>query len=425
MSGQDRWDGTGASNRNFIVSFQKMKELFQKAQFPTIVGRISGKGEIIRMPQGSKIASIDLAGSTCIREKEITTGNEARMTFVDDPVGMAKYGDAAVVTGNYKTYKHQKCWINQVDSEALPLPGRCSLKMVNDVITDPKSDVLADRLRWAGEEMDYDFIRACLRGASRGILAAVADGGLYEKLYDASTGGTIRSAQNFYGANGGFATASATIATHETNCGTRLSALSDNALYGFDIGEHRKMREAVKTKRFKRARVGGQEYDSFCLIDPDLLWRLATDSTYTSLMSAAALRGKDNPAINMMEPIVLDGIAYCPYERLKAFRPSVANSVPVYGAADTYDPRTYANTQKICLAIYMGADAVARCTDKTVWPTTEEGEHQKGVEIAVHYDDGFTRIEPGTYDGSTAALESNSMIVGAWYDPGVGVSFAA
>jgi hypothetical protein len=425
MAGQTAWGSAGDTTNAYIVNPQKDTELYYKAAFPTLVGRISAPGGIIAMPHGARVAEIDLPGTAVIREKSIRTGNEIRLTFVDDPSGMFRYGDSAVAPGDYQMFKHVAGFVNQIDSKAMPIPGRCSLKQVNDILSDPKNMAIADRLRLSGEEMDYEFIRAILRGMSRNLLAATSEGGLYRKQYQCGTGGLQRSCYNFYGANGGFATQSVVQATYEDAVATLVSALSDNALYAFSMAQHRKMVEAIKIKKLRPVTFGGKAYSALCLIDPDLLWRLSTESAYTTLFAAAAARGMDNPAINHMNPIELDGVLYIPYERMKAFRPTVVSSSPVYGAANDYDPRTYANTSKVCLAMYLGADAVLRGTDKKIWTTPMASADGKSWQVFCSWDDGFTRVEPHTEDDRTATMDNNHSIVGAWYDAGVGVSPAA
>lgn len=424
MAGKATWDNT-----DLLVTPQKQKEIYQKAQFPTLVGKITGDGEVIKMQNGGREAEIDLPGTSIIRTKSITTGNEIVLTMEDDPTGMAgSYGDAAARTGNFLSYKHAKGWVNQIDSEATPLPGRCNSKMVNDIINDPKNRALKGRMNWAATEMDDEFIRSFLMGASRNILSDKANGGLYEKLYNCGTGGLTRSCYNFYVPGTGFVSQSAVQATYETAVGTALATLSDNANYAFDMGETAIIEAAIASLRFKPVTIGGKVYRAAVFCDPDLLWRLtSSNSAYETLMKEAAARGMDNPAINKMGAIVLNEIIYIPYYRLKAYRPSVVGGVPVYGAGMNYDPRTYitTNTSKICLSLVCGADAVLRGGDKTMWPTVMTSRDGKSTEVFVSWDDGFTRIEHGTFDARTATLENTASAVLAHYDPGVNKAFAA
>lgn len=428
MAGQATWGNAGDSTNAFIVTPKRKKELYYEATWRTLVSKFTGgmrmDRQILRF--GNKLENINIGNSSLIWETTITSGNEERLTMVEKREGVPSgYGDFPVSTGNYDKFKHARVWVNQVDSDADPLPGRCSQKQVADIINDPKSILMNGKKEWAAKWIDFFFLESVLMGASRNLLST-DKGGLGISLYNATAGQT-RSCYNFYVPETGLVTPSVTRATHEGNIGTALTTLADNAIYGFDLGEHNKMLDLWANLYGERPSVGGKEYNVVCLADPWLIHRLAiTGGQYDTLMREAAARGMDNPAIDHLSPIVIDNVCYIPYEALKAYRVSVVNGVPVYGPGITGDPDTYitSNTQKICLGIYMGPGAVLRATDRNMWVTSEKSKHKDNLELSLHWDDGFVRNEYGAYDGRTA-LENKKMIVGAWYDPGTEVPFAA
>ncbi len=432
MSGQSYWDNAGASTNAYIVNPKRQKEVYVSATWNTVVGGLNGgrkmEKQVLRFG-GQKAETIHIGNSSAIWETSIPTGNEERITMVEHRKGMASgYGDYPVQPGNYDKYKHDVVFVNQIDSDADPVPGRCSLKQVSDILNDPKSTLQNGQKEWAAQEIDIEFARAMLMGASRNLLLTT-NGGLGITLYNASAGQT-RSCYNTYTSYSGLVTPSAVRATHETNIGTALTGLSDNALRAFDLGQHNLLVDLVGSLYFKKPTLGGRAYTAICLSDPWLVARLAASGgDYHVLQRDANKRGSDNPAIDHMSPIELDGVLYIPWELLKAFRASVSGGYPVYGAGmSTYDPRDWmasaSNTSKICAQIWLGQGAVLRATDRSMWTTAEKGRHKESWEYSLHWDDGFKRTEEFAKDGRTE-MENKHSLVAWFYDPGVEVAFAA
>ncbi len=421
MSGQSYWGNAGDSTNAYIVNPNRKRELYMQATFPTLFGKINGGRLIQHVKMEGTNDVLSVPNSSAVWEETIRFGNEIRFTQIKYAEGNATYGDTTPNAGNFQGYRHARGWINEVNSEAKPLPGRNSLKQVKEIINDPKGDLMTTLMQWVAEEMDYDATRALLLGASRGLLHS-NDGALNIALYNQSAG-QQRSCYNFYVPGTGLVTQSATYATYEGNVATALDSMSDLTTYGFHYSEHRKLSDMIKNKKMKPITIGGATYRAVVLQDPDLTARLSISSgTYTTLQKEANARGDKNPALYHLNPIVLDGILYIPYERLKAFRPSTSNSVPVYGPGLTEDPRTYTNSQKLCLSIVLGAGALIRGVDQAVDIKTNTAAFQKGTAIMAAYDDGWVRREEGSEDGTTA-LTNDGSIVMCHYDPGVEVSF--
>ena len=427
MAGQPNWGNAGDANNAYIVNPNRQKELYMKATFPTIVeGLNNGRMiEHVQMEHNGKDMnrSIAIGNSSAVWQTDIRFGNEIRLTELQERTGMGTYGDTNPLDGSYDSYKHSVGWINEINSEAMPLPGRNSLKQVKEVINDPKSDLMVTAMQWATEEIDYEFVRAMLMGASRGILSD-AQGALNVALYNQSAG-QQRSCYNFYVPQTGLVTQSPVYATYEGAVATALDTLADNALYGYDYAEHRKLSDMIKNLKFKGVTVGGKRYRAVVIQDPDLTARLTiSSSTYTSLNRDGNTRGAENPALFHLNPIELDGILYIPYERLKAFRPTTASSVPVYGPGNSVDPRTYTNSSKNCLSIVLSSGAVLRGVDRKMNVLSNVGAFNKGVKFMLAWDEGFYRREEFTKDGTTD-LDNTGSLVMCHYDPGVEVAFNA
>lgn len=441
MAGQAVWGNAGDATNAYIVNPKRAKELYYESVLPTLVGK-AGDADLDTVDMafgGGKSRKAYIGNSSLIWNKSITTGNEERLTMVEARKGMAgSYGDAPTTSGSYDKYRHATMWVNQIDSKADPIPGRCSLKQVKDILDDPKGILQSGQKQWASEEIDHEFLRGIIMGASRNLLSTTAAGSLGITLPNTGAAGRIRSCWNFYTPNAGLATPSVTWATHETNIGTAVSSVTDDTTDRFDLGQHNILASLTTHLKFKRATFGGKSYRAVVFTDPWLLWRLvctsntaATDN-YQYLMMMAAQRGMNNPAIDHMDPIVLDQILYVPVEQLRAYRMTVSGGYPVYGPSTTNnsmltDPRDLftTNTNKICLQIWCGAGAMLRATDKKMWSTARCLDTHKGnYDYALHWDDGFVRREYETKDGRTE-MSNDSTMVAAFYDGGVEDAFAA
>jgi hypothetical protein len=429
MAGQATWGNVGDTNNSYIVVPKRQKEIYVKSTFNSIISRLNGnkKMDTQIMRFGGKESKINIGNSSVCWETEITSGNEERLTMIEHRTGMPSgYGDYPVQTGSYDKYKHAAVYVNQIDSEAVPLPGRCSIKQVKDILNDPKGDALTGMQLWAGQEVDFEFLRAMIMGASRNLLSTT-QGGLGITLPGASAG-QFRSCYNTYVCTNGMVTKNFTRATYEAAVATALDTLTDTAVDYFDYGQHNLLKDLTGSLFFKAPDVGNQAYDTVVLSDPWLLARLAASAgDYHVLMRDAAGRGMDNPAINHMSPIILDRVCYIPVEQLKAFRASTASSLPVYGAGNTYDPRGYVttNTSKLCAQIWLGAGAVLRATDRKMWVSAKQVDaHKDNYEYAMHWDDGFVRREYFTKDGRSE-LDNDSSMVAWFYDAGPEVAPAA
>lgn len=425
MAGQSYWGNAGAATNSEIVSFKVQKEIYYKMAIRTLVGKLNGDREVKtterRFEGGMK--KVDIGNSSIIQEKTITEGNEFRLTMMEELDGDARYGDSAVASAGFAEYKHSRGYVNQIDSPAWQLPGRCSLKQAAEVLSNPKGDLLNMITRWSAQEVDYEFVRALVMGASRGLLKT-DDGGLGITL-PGSTAGQFRSCYNFYVPGTGLVSASRTRATHEANVATALSTLANSSTYHFDMTQHNKIGDLIETLNLEPPTVGGKEFQAVVLCDRALLWRMtAASGTWETLMKDANARSKDNPVLNHLPHIEQDGILYIPYRQLEKFRPSVVSSLPVYGAGIGNSPRQTTNTSKIALACILGAKSIVRGRDKRIWITTEEGKHGKGIAYACHWDDGLVRNEWDAKDGRVE-MENPHMVMAAFYDAGIGTAIGS
>jgi hypothetical protein len=439
MSGQSTWNAPGSSTNAYIVNPVMVPDIYYKATYKTIFGKMNGNRKIEQKTiafQDQKI-TIDVGNDSPVWEKTFNSVGEARFTMVEEMNGMATYGDADVKPGEFDSFKHAVCYVNQIDSPVKPLPGSESLYNVSDVIDDYIPIVKGGLTQWASKEMDIDAFRAIFLGASRGLLAT-ADGGKGVAMAGA-TAGQYRSCYNTYvEGQTGLTTPSYTRATHESTLSTLVNALTDNATYAFDWDSHKRAAYFIDRLNFKATKAqGGPEVRAIALIDERNIYRM-TAANYTGgataingvlfdLWKNADARGEKNPVFNNRGYIILDEIMYIPCKQLEFFRPTTDGSTLTYGCGMNSDPRTYTNTSNITTTVYMGAGALLRGGRRTSWITIDDGSgarHGKGKSYCFHYHDGWTRKEWFTKD-DRSAIDNDSMLVCFNYDKGVATNYTA
>jgi hypothetical protein len=433
MAGQSTWANAGTATNAFVVNPRLSKSIYYKSTWKSIVGKINA-GRTVKTVEiehsGGK--TIDVANSSIVWEKEFgkasNGGNEIRYTMREENTGMARYGASQPAAGDYARYKHTQGWINEVKSPKYPIVDSESAEKIMEVIPDLVKVEKDNIAVWRAKEVDLEWFRACLGGASRNLLLAT-DGGLGITLFGGSAGAQ-RSCYNFMVANASaLVTPSAVLATHEQACHDAIAGLSDNDDYQFDYDEHKKISYWIGKLNFQPATVGKAEYRAIAFTDPRNIERMtATGGTLSDLFKYAWERGSKNPALYRMQAMELDDILYMPLQLLEFFRPAVngGGTGIDYGCGYTSDPRSsaYSNSSNLCLTIVCGAGAMLRGMEKRVWVTSDVDAHTGAADYCVHYRDGFVRREWFTKDSRTV-MENDSMLVHVSYDPGVGIAYAA
>lgn len=388
---------------------------------------------------------VDISNTSVIQTKEITVGDEARFSLVEDLGGMPTHGNQPVRQGDYLKFKHDLVRVNMFDTPEYQFLGEMDQQRFATLMGNMEPEMQTQLANYMAVWNDVSLIQSLLCGADRGLLNS-SDGGLNMTLMNAPSAGYCISCKNTYVGGHGMVTWNDTRATYEAAIGTEIYDLEDASSYGFSLTSHEIiLNQLTSVLRFKETQYRGKTLRSICLIDPWLLKRLMvrnTNNTWYNLIKDADLRGPANRMIERDNPIMIDGVLYIPCDWLRAFRATGEDGAqPTYGASITSDPQTYIATadatSKKCCAIYLGAKAVLHAQTRKVygagsnakkggrfWITPRYGDHGKGGGWAGHTKFGFKRYEPEAKDGRTAYHNDTSLV--AWfYDPGPGVSFAA
>lgn len=370
--------------------------------------------------------------SPVIDRVRISEGDKVVFTLQDNIKGKATYGDTPVRAGGFLQFKNLEARVNQIDSPAIQIVGKMSQQRVRQSLDNLPMKTRNQVIAWSAAQEEFEAIPAFLHGASPSVMKAVTDGGLGISLGVGSGAGAGVPLMNkhWFTPHFGFVTPSTTPATHNYTV--------DNAVYGIDAADADKCTldflSAIRAKMdelmFEPVTFLGREVKAMAGCDPDIMWRIGK-KLLADVNKYQMPRGKENPFWFTREIIVIDEVAYFSWPNLKKYRPTAVGTGdnsgttgPTFGplSADT-DPRTYTTTSKKGLIIFMGAGALKEGFNDEITLTEENGRHNKSLEIAAHMMKGYVRGEWYSKDGrsdSTDNVENRSVIVAAFYEPGVG-----
>jgi hypothetical protein len=405
-----------------------------------------GRERLVKTTDIGEGRSRDVATTSCVQTKEISTGDEARFNLGGDFEGEPTFNDYPVQDGVYPTFYHDNVRISLMDSPGYPFWGEMGQQRFANVITDMDPYYREKIAHWMAEWTDILGLEACFGGADRGQLLSTV-GGLNLTIGNAPSAGYTISCKNTYVAGHGMVTWNATRATFENAIGTEIFDLIDDDAFGFTLDAHEAiLGQIVSTLRFKEQEAFGLKLRAVALTDPRLMARIMarqTSNVWFTLMRDADVRGPQNHAINRDQAFILDKILYIPVDWVRAFRATGTDGAkPTYGGILTSDmPKniaTLAAASNKCPIVYLAVKALLHGrTSKVygagtnsrkggrIWFSPDHGKYGKGGGLCAHTKTGFRRYEPSTKSGGTETYTNNQSLIAWFYDPGRGVAFAA
>lgn len=415
VAGQRTWESQGTGTNDYVVSFETEKMMAYEFRQKSAVGRLSKpvKTKVIGTGQDSR--EIDIGQSACVWTKEITKGDEARFTLEQQMRGTPTFGDAKVGMGDYLAYLHANVKLNKLDTPAVPVPEDMSRQRVAEVISDPQGQTRNAITMYLAEQYVLDFYEGYLRGASRNLMAATADGG---RAIDLGLGaGTQVSPENFLVAGNGFVSGTSGTAGYETQMVTDLGTLTDSASDYISRDYIHNLRYAVTQRKIQPVNHEGRDV-WFCACDPFLLARIsAPNSTLYRDWQQAAARGEKNPVFGHAA-LEIDDFLFFPDYWLRKFRPDISSGSLVWGQSDI-DKRDFEPTSNIGLMLVMGNGCMLEAHNGSVETTVEKGWHGKGLSISGHIKESFMRTRYIPKDGRTGVVINQSSMCVAFYEPGL------
>jgi hypothetical protein len=324
---------------------------------------------------------------------------------------MATYGDAPVKTGAFAEYQHCEINVRTVSSPAFPVVGYESQENFKRVVKDLVAVEKDNIKRWVSEEQDFDAFRSIFLGASRGLVLT-ADGGMGIQQVGGTVGATRSPINTLVAGEDELTDAEWNVVTHNGNLATLLSGMPQDNTTKFNYETHLRICFLIDKLGLAPVKIGGRQYRAVAITDEWNTYRLRKDHQLASLWQNATPRSDENLAIYSRNTLVLDDILYIPTAQLRFFRPSVVSGNVVYGVGTDKDPRSDFNNQSTTLpTVVMGAGALLRGTRRGFLKfTTEMGKHEKGIEFAFHYQDGWRRSDWFAQDGRQK-MSNDSMFV--------------
>jgi hypothetical protein len=422
MAGQVDWKDAGKGDvNNFIVNAEIVASIEAKATAASLFGKLNaGRVADTEITGGGGKTVISSGKESPVHEKTLSENNTAKFTLEEELEGMPTYGDAPVKPGDYQKYLHATIEARTISSPGFPIMGFESADNAKRVI--PMNDLVSRKKAaistWMNREFDLDGLRAYLYGLSRGLYMR-EDGGKGTQLNGTDDATRWRAPWNTFvdgvGQDGLTPQSAASAATHNNNLGALLNTLSPgNPGQRFRYETHDIIDKLIDQIRLRSVKILGEEFRAVVLMDMRNLYSLRRDPELRELWMKATPRSDKNFAIFSRDYHILDNILYLPVEILKWFRPTVNQStgeIVRFGCGFDLDPRspTFRNDSNITMSIVLGAGALRRGRRKYAMKFTEAAApHDKGKEIAVHWDDGWMRNEWFSKDGGTPRMHCDT-----------------
>lgn len=413
-AGQQTWENQGYGTNDYVVSFETQKNLAYEYRQRSVIGKLSKPVSTKTVGSGPAAREMDIAQSAATWSKEISKGDECRFTLEQMLTGDPTYGDAAVRDGDYLAYLHATVFLNQLDTPAFPLAGDMSAQRVADVLSDPQGQMRNAITMYLSEQYVIDYYEGFLRGASRNLLAARADGGRALNL--GISAGTQVSPENFLVAGSGFVSGTSGTSGYETQLGTDLAGLTDTAGDYISRDFIHSLRYAITDRKIKPVMMDGAE-KWFAPCDPYLMARLTKPGGgLDEAWKTARERSKENPAFGH-GTIELNDIVFFPDYWLGKFAPDITSGV-IYGQSGI-DRREFTPTSTIRLMLILGDGSMLDAHNGEVNITVENGRHGKGKTLSGHIKQSFMRTRYIPKDGRSSLVVNQSGMCCAFYEPGL------
>lgn len=430
----------GAANNEFVVSPIVEKNIHREYREGSAFGMMSKtvKERVIKNAVGD--TTVDVATSAAVWSKTITTGDEARFTLSRNLDGTPTYGDTPTKTGERLSLMHGNCFINRIDTPAIPIMADMATQRMADVWSEQvqKGEVREQVKLFFAEEDTLDGYRGFLNGSSQGLLASKAEGGIARdrgRGLSATGAGLKVSPEHVvmpgYGSLPSPKSNTATsLDNHEANIlnlikGANADIVANGGAdpelyahqnYGITRDFIQDLREYISSILKIAPTMDGGKPKWYVLCDPDLFRRLTRKgSDLWDLWETTGARGAANPIFAGYETIELDGLVFVRDAWLAKFRPDVSGSTEViWGTDNQVAIRSFIPTSKWGLMCVLGNRALLHATNGSVKFTEEVGAHQKGWEVAANTKYGYERLRWESKDGGTDLLQQNSALIVAY-----------
>lgn len=420
--GQIQFNHQDAATNAFITQAALQKKIYTEVRDTGVFQDM--EMQKVEAPDGSmQDAKVQIAGNTrAIYTIQDPAGDEARFTLERNVGGSAGYGDAPVRPGDRQAFMHYNVFMNEVDSELIPLPGRNEQRRIKAMIPEFDSSTVRQITSFHKWQKDFDFHTALLEGADYGQIGnpasipgalgknlglGVGVGAPPEIVYTPVAGATRVTVPA-----GG-----PRHADYKTAYITALDDLADETLYFNRQSINAIYQLAIDNKIDK---VGGSDWDYDFICDTAFmrsLMNLADSDTAKSLISLMkhAQNGQGLNGQKTMDTrgaLVIDGIRIIPDKGMDKWRPKgtgatgagdLGDGVLIYGdgSRDRQHKNFVGASYKIGFGYLLGAGALLQAVGKGVEVIPVEDEFKKGKGYYGRLERGVSRGFWESKDGTT------------------------
>jgi hypothetical protein len=446
MPGQLDWAHQGSATNAFIVQAAIEKKIYTEVRDTGVFMDMELLKENDPNGNGMQDAKVQLTGNTgAIWTQTNPSGDEARFTLARNIKGTAGYGDSPVRAGDAKAYMHYNIFVNEVDSELIPIPGRNAQRRIRNVIPEFKSDTIKSVGDWHIEEKDYAFHCGIFNGADDGqrLSPSTVPGALGkdlgagvgvdcppEILYTPIAGATRATVPS---------TGPRTTA-YRDNVISALAALSADGTKFFNRQSVNAIAQLANDHKIKK--VGGANWDYELIVDTALMRNLmdfsgsATDKNLLQLLKTAqqgqGIAGQKT--LDTRGAVELDGCRIIPDKGMDKFRVygnglasgaggngiNAASPILRYGdgSRDRRGKSFTGADYKIGFAVLMGSGALLQAVSESIELIEVEDDFKKGWgvygRLTRGVSRGFWESKDGTAKTATEGWLQQSMIVFAF-----------
>lgn len=424
-AGQLQWGNQGDSTNAYVVQAAIDKKLYLEVRDSGVFMDMSQEKTDAPDGNGLMDAKVDVSGTGAVWTFTDLQGDERRFMLARNVKGTAGYGDSPVRAGDNRKYLHYNIFVNEIDSEKLPIPGRNAQRRIKSVISDFKGPTIQAVLTWHKEEKDFDAHTALLEGqdCGQGLSPLTASCALGKDL---GLGVGVGAPPDiFYTPLAG--------ATRVTvpSTGPRTTAYRDNYIAALAAlaanGTKFFTRQSVQAiaqlaSDHKINKVGGADWDYEFICDTAMM---------NSLMDTAAADGNANllallktaqqgqgvngqKTLDTRGAIIIDGIRIIPDKGLDKWRPigngetngtgvNAASPVLTYGdgSRDRRDKSFTGANYLIGFGFLLGGGALLQATAETIETIPVEDPDKKGWSVYGRLTRGFRRGFWKAEDGTT------------------------
>jgi hypothetical protein len=403
--------------------FYLYRTLFMQARAKTFLGPLS-KGSKDVVAGSGQVGTID--GTAVIHREKIDSGDMVRFTQQEHMTGMPTFGDQSHRRGDYLAYRNLEARVNLIKSPAVPIQGEMAIQRVKASIQNIPAAVRAEVIKYMAEEMEYEAIVSMLYGASKSCLIPTSSGGLGVTLGIGGTAGRPLMPMNFYTTDTGFCTYSATGSTYNSTVNDAINGIDAAAADSISLTQIDIICDKFDKLNWGSVFLNSRKYKAVALCDTAIWYRLR--NLLKTDWSAAMERGKMNPIFNIDMQLEYKDILWLPVTNLAKFRAAYnsGDGYPTFGAGLYTDPRTYTSSSTNALVVFCGNKAILEGYNGMIEVREDKGYMGDGHELAARMKLGYMRGEWFATDGRTdsSAYYCNSLIVAAFYEPGVGVNYS-